>query len=165
MSTDIINASSHIIDDRNLSLSVVSNRQTPVEDLADYIRRVRNEKGLSLRDVEIKSGLAISKGYIGQIENRIVLGHSVTPQKLQALSRGLGVSEDEIFAIARGKSHREPEMPAEFAVLFYGWEEATDEQKAETLAAIRMIAESFQRRRERGPQKTKGSNGTAKKKK
>ncbi|MET0650202.1 MAG: helix-turn-helix transcriptional regulator, partial [Pyrinomonadaceae bacterium] len=97
MSTKILDESSLSSDDGNISLSVVQTGRAIKEDLADYLRRIRNEKGLSLRDVEVKSGSKISKGYVGQIENRSVLGQSVTPQKLQALSVGLGVSEDEIF--------------------------------------------------------------------
>lgn len=98
---------------RYISLLAVNNRHRPVEELADYVKRLRFEKGLSQREVEVKSGNRISKGYIGQIENREVLGHSVTPQKLQALAVGLGVSEDEIFAVARGKS-LEPMTPTDF---------------------------------------------------
>ncbi|HEX6624046.1 MAG TPA: helix-turn-helix domain-containing protein [Pyrinomonadaceae bacterium] len=82
----------------------MNSRREQIEDLADYVRRVRYEKGLSQRDVEVRSGGGISKGYIGQIETREVLGHSVTPQKLQALAAGLGISEDELFAVARGVS-------------------------------------------------------------
>jgi transcriptional regulator with XRE-family HTH domain len=80
----------------------VSDERRHVEDLADFVKRMRHEKDLSQRDVELKSGGEISKGYIGQIENRDVLGDSVTPQKLKALAAGLSVSEDEIFAVARG---------------------------------------------------------------
>src|SRR5919206_2156312 len=110
MSTGISPTLTVIAGGRFTSLSAVNNRQRQIEDLADYLRRVRNEKGMSQRDVEIKSGNRISKGYIGQIENREVLGHSVTPQKLQALAVGLGVSEDEVFAVARGKSLAIPEV-------------------------------------------------------
>jgi transcriptional regulator with XRE-family HTH domain len=121
------------------------------EDLADYVKRVRHEKGLSQRDVEIKSGNGISKGYIGQIENREVLGQSVTPKKLQALAKGLEEPEDKLFAIARGIAENgEPkELEEEIAVMFYGWSEASEEDKRATLEAIRMVGESFQQRRRR----------------
>jgi transcriptional regulator with XRE-family HTH domain len=113
MSTGISPTLTVIAGGRFTSLSAVNNGHRQIEDLADYLRRVRNEKGMSQRDVEIKSGNRISKGYIGQIENREVLGHSVTPQKLQALAVGLGISEDEIFAVARGKSPNEPDIEKE----------------------------------------------------
>lgn len=103
MSTNILDKTCDTLYDRYSSLLVVAARRAEVEDLADFVRRTRHEKSLSLRAVEIGSSGAISKGYVGQIENRTVLGHSVTPQKLSALAKGLGVSEDEIFAVARGK--------------------------------------------------------------
>ena len=81
----------------------MSSAQSKMEDLADYVRRVRAEKGFSLNDVEVNSGNRISKGYVGQIENRQVLGDNITPQKLKGLARGLRVDEDDIFDLARGK--------------------------------------------------------------
>lgn len=103
MSTNILDKSCDTLSDGYISLFVVTAGRAELEDLADFVRRTRHEKNLSLRAVEENSGGAISKGYVGQIENRAVLGHSVTPQKLSALSKGLQVSEDEIFAVARGK--------------------------------------------------------------
>lgn len=150
MSTDILASLVEISGGRNTSLFAVNNGQKKLEDLADYVSRVRFEKDLSQRDVEIKSGHSISKGYIGQIENRTVLGRSVTPQKLQALAKGLGVSEDEVFDVARGVNAAEPStLEAEVGVLFYGWDDASDEDKKATIEAIKMIAEGFQRRRTR----------------
>jgi transcriptional regulator with XRE-family HTH domain len=165
MSTGISPTLTVIAGGRFTSLSAVNNRQRQIEDLADYLRRVRNEKGMSQRDVEIKSGNRISKGYIGQIENREVLGHSVTPQKLQALAVGLGVSEDEVFAVARGKSLAIPEVfDSEIYVMFRGFDELSDEDKADLLGTIRMLAAEVQRRR---PRKTaengKGSKRGGKK--
>ena len=71
------------------------------ERLADYVRRVRNEKGFSLSKVEKNSGSEIDASYINRIENDLI--RNVTPEKLSALAKGLEVSEDEIFAVARGK--------------------------------------------------------------
>ena len=76
--------------------------ETERETLADYVRRIRYEKNLSLRDVSIRSGGQIANSHISRIENGEAAGVSV--DKLQALAKGLGVSEDEIFAVARGKS-------------------------------------------------------------
>lgn len=81
----------------------VDNRR--VETLGDYVRRVRTEKGLSTTDVETISRQGSLKGisdaYVTQIEN----GHvtNVSPQKLAALARGLQISEEELFAVVRGK--------------------------------------------------------------
>lgn len=70
------------------------------EGLADYVRRVRREKGLSTLDVERNSGNRITDGYVSQIENGYV--KNVSPEKLTALAKGLDVLEDDIFAVARG---------------------------------------------------------------
>jgi transcriptional regulator with XRE-family HTH domain len=150
MSTDICGILGDISGGRYISLSGVNKGRPEPEDLADFLKRIRFEKGLSQRDVEIKSGGGISKGYIGQIENRTVLGHSVTPQKLSALAKGLQVSEDEIFAIARGKSLSGAEVfDSEIAVLFNGFDELSDEDKLELLATVKMLANEVQRRRPR----------------
>lgn len=151
MSTDISTIMVAISGGQYISLSGMKNGQRPAEDLADFVKRIRHEKDLSQRDVERRSGgpkEGISKGYIGQIENRDVLGISVTPQKLRALAIGLDESEDDVFAIARGVNGNEPStLEKRFAVMFRGWDEASEEERAKTLAAVEMIAESFQRRR------------------
>lgn len=72
------------------------------ESLADFIRRIRAEKNLSLSDVVTRSGNLISNGYISQIENHYV--KSVTASKLKALAKGLGISYEEISAIAGGQA-------------------------------------------------------------
>src|SRR5688572_7987110 len=79
------------------------NRQQP-EGLADYVRRVRGEKGFSLLDVQRNSRGQIAGSYVSRIENGVADAEGVTPKKLQALAHGLQVPEDEIFAVARGKS-------------------------------------------------------------
>jgi len=120
------------------------------ETLADYVRRVRvNEKKFSLSEVERNSNNQIDGSYVSRIENGLV--KNVTPEKLQALAKGLQVPEEEIFAVARGKSLTEPEsFDSEVAVLFAGYNELSDEDKKELLASIRLIANEVQRRR---PQK------------
>jgi len=57
---------------------------------------------LSTPEVERQSGGRITDAYVSRIENGYV--KNVSPEKLQALAKGLGVLEDEIFAVARGKS-------------------------------------------------------------
>jgi hypothetical protein len=79
------------------------------------------------------------------------------------LARGLQVSEDEVFAVARGRVLTEPEGPQDFGVLFYGWEDASEEERAATLDAIRRIAESFQMRRQRKPPDKGKGKGKGKK--
>jgi transcriptional regulator with XRE-family HTH domain len=78
--------------------AVITERET----LADYVRRIRNEKQLSLRDVSTRSGGQIANSHISRIESGEA--HGVSVEKLRSLAKGLGVPEDEIFAVARGKS-------------------------------------------------------------
>jgi transcriptional regulator with XRE-family HTH domain len=75
---------------------------TGQESLADYVRRVRGEKRLSLANVSQISGGQITRSHISRIENGELT--NVGLEKLRALAKGLGVPEDEVFAVARGKS-------------------------------------------------------------
>ena len=80
-------------------------KQAVRETLAEYVRRVRGEKRLSLEDVQRNSrrhGAGISRGYVSQIENGYY--RNPTPEKLRGLAAGLGVSEEELFALARGEA-------------------------------------------------------------
>jgi transcriptional regulator with XRE-family HTH domain len=74
---------------------------TERESLADYVRRIRNEKGLSLSDVRRASGNRIANSHISRIENGEVKGVGV--EKLTALAKGLGIPGEELFAVARGR--------------------------------------------------------------
>ena len=70
------------------------------DGLAKYVDRVLKEKHLTLRDVQVMSGWKITDAYVGSI----IRGRANNPsvEKLQALARGLGVDENEIFRVARG---------------------------------------------------------------
>jgi transcriptional regulator with XRE-family HTH domain len=130
------------------------------EDLADYVRRVRNEKGLSLLDIQRNSRNQIAGSYVSRIENRVADADGVTPKKLQALALGLQVSEEEIFAVARGKSLSEPEaFDNEIYVMFRGFNELSDEDKTDLLSTIRMLAAEVQRRRPRMPPDSNNGKG------
>jgi len=74
----------------------------PVSYLADYVRRVRNEKHFSLSEVSARSRGRISKTHTNRIENGSVTRVSLL--KLRALARGLSIPEDELIAVAQGKS-------------------------------------------------------------
>jgi transcriptional regulator with XRE-family HTH domain len=71
------------------------------ERLGEFVRRVRNKKGLSLLDVSKRSALfgpPISGSYINRIERNPKL--KVTPDRLKALAHGLGVPVEEILVHA-----------------------------------------------------------------
>jgi len=74
------------------------------ESLAKFVRRVRTEKKLSLAEVERQSGRfgeRIAASYVNRIENEIKT--RLSADRLTALAHGLGVPEDELFAVARGR--------------------------------------------------------------
>jgi transcriptional regulator with XRE-family HTH domain len=75
-----------------------------ITSLADYVRRIRNEKNLSLAQVSARSRGRIGKTHINRIENGTV--GSVSLIKLRALALGLDVSEDDLIAVAQGKPPR-----------------------------------------------------------
>ena len=99
------------------------------ETLAEFVRRVRSEKNLSLSDVERQSarhGPKIAKSYVSRIEN----GHNDNPgpEKLKALARGLDVPEEEIMAVAFGRSPKSPAEARELKMLGYFRELPGDRQ-------------------------------------
>jgi transcriptional regulator with XRE-family HTH domain len=71
-------------------------------NFANWIRWVRSGKQLSYKDVERNSGSRISSGYLHQIENEQVDPNAISVEKLKAIAKGLGESEDLIFRVARG---------------------------------------------------------------
>jgi transcriptional regulator with XRE-family HTH domain len=128
-----------------------------IENLADYVRRIRQEKGLSTLDVERNSGNQITDGYVSQIENDYV--KNVSLQKLKALAKGLGVPEDELLTVARGKSPAEdPEYRNwKYAALFDNAKKLTPEQmvKFETIMEIarREVERMLQEQAHESPRK------------
>jgi transcriptional regulator with XRE-family HTH domain len=103
-------------------------REQP-ESLADYVRGARSRARLSLLDVErqsARSGYKIAGSYVSRIENGIARNPS--KDKLVGLARGLGVPEEEVFAIARGKSMKEPSS-SELKLLIYFRELPTERQE------------------------------------
>ena len=70
-----------------------------VEPLADFVRRVRREKNLSLADVSKQSarfGTRIAASYVCRIENEPK--RRPTANSLAALANGLGVPIEELLA-------------------------------------------------------------------
>lgn len=76
------------------------------ETLADFVRRTRLDKRFSLVDVARNSEGHISESYVSRIENGYIL--NVSPAKLIGLAKGLRVTEDELFTVARGQSLTTP---------------------------------------------------------
>lgn len=105
------------------------------EDLADYVRRIRAEKGFSTAEVEKNSRFTITDGYVSRIENRYV--KNVSPEKLQALAKGLSVSEDEIFAVARG-AKTVGDLPLDEVRVLQLYRELPPDRKEDVLAHLEL---------------------------
>lgn len=157
MSTTILNGIFSIKNVPYGKRPVVNSERT--ESLANYVKRVRADKGFSLADVRRNSGLEIANSYISRIENGEVT--NVTPQKLRALARGLGVSEDEIFAVARGKPLG-PMSPTDFYTAlealgveqfqaYGGVNNLSDEDRAEIVGVLTAMIEQKLKRKQTAP--------------
>ena len=116
------------------------------ESLDRYVRRVLKEKGLSYAEVEARSEGAISDSYIGNIVTGSV--GSVPVAKLKALARGLDVSEDEIFAIARGHSPADLRefQKSRFATLFDKYKRLHADDQQEMLILLEAVEHEIERR-------------------
>jgi transcriptional regulator with XRE-family HTH domain len=70
----------------------------PIEskELGDLVRKMRRERGMSLRAVADASGLDWS--YIGRLEKGEI--GTPDPAKLQKLARGLAVEVEDFYALA-----------------------------------------------------------------
>ncbi len=80
-----------------------SNNSVMTEKIGDFVKRIRNEKDLTVADVSKASnrkGESISTSYINKIENEPNVNMSYP--KIQALARGLGVTETEIISRISG---------------------------------------------------------------
>lgn len=133
----------------NITLRGVSRKHD--EDLADYIRGKLRE-GLTLRGIEERSGGEITHSYL----SKILSGAASNPStdKLRAIAKGLGVTPEEIFSVAAGKPLSNGKaFDSEIAVLFKGFAELSDKDKAELLGTVKMLASEIQKRR---PRVTKG---------
>ena len=115
------------------------------ESLADYVRRVMSEKGLTYREVQARSRNSITTGGVSDI----VQGKTKNPgiHTLSALARGLGVPEEEIIAVARGKDPEgNPDFKKwKFASLFDEAEQLTPEQMAKFEILMEMARREVQR--------------------
>ena len=112
------------------------------EALSDFVRRIRSEKNLSLMNVNRRSGGHIAGSYVSRIENGYIL--NVTPKKLRALAKGLGVSEDEVFAMARGSDALD--IDADLAALLQKYEALPKEHRDELRILIKVIDREIDRR-------------------
>jgi transcriptional regulator with XRE-family HTH domain len=114
------------------------NDRCPVLSLADYVRRARVEKNLSLANVSARARGAIGKTHINRIENGTVTRVSIS--KLGALAIGLGVSLDEVLEVAQGK-FRTVDSGANDVKLLSWFRQLSPDRQEDFLIMIRALAE------------------------
>ena len=80
-----------------------------MENLAEYVKRIMREKNIRPVDIERDSDGRIKDSYLASI----ISGKSknITVGQVQALAEGLGVTEEEIFRVARQIESRGEMMP------------------------------------------------------
>ena len=106
------------------------------ERLGEFVRRIRNEKGLSLIDVSKQSarfGRRISGSYVNRIERNPKL--RVTPDKLKALAHGLGLPVEEMLAHAVKRMSRDEADALSLATRF---RELSPKRKSDVCSIIQL---------------------------
>jgi transcriptional regulator with XRE-family HTH domain len=116
------------------------------EILSDYVRRVMKEKNLTFKQAEKRSRRSISTGTL----NDIIQGRNTNPTVaiLKGLARGLGVSEDEVFTVARGLriDHQREFDESDIAALFYKYRQLSERNKKELRPILEVIDHEIERR-------------------
>lgn len=125
------------------------------ETLGQLIQRRLTDLGM--RKSELARALGTSAAYVGDLANDTARTtksgrYTPSPEMARKLARVLEVRLEEVLAAIgylRPRSAIEgPRDPLEeVKVLFFGWDDATDEERESALDDLRMIAERFQRRR------------------
>lgn len=79
---------------------MIRNEYMQQHSLADYVNKIMLERELSGYAVEKRSRGEITQSYVNRIKN----GEAKNPSadKLKGLAKGLGVTEEEVFRVARG---------------------------------------------------------------
>lgn len=76
------------------------NKHSKIETLSRYVKRILDEKQMTMKNVQERSEGGIADAYVGSIVNGVAKNPSV--DKLKALAVGLDEPEDDVFRVARG---------------------------------------------------------------
>lgn len=118
------------------------------ETLAEYVTRIRRQKGLSLRQIEGNCEKKLTASYIGRIAKGKY--QNLSMETVSALAEGLGVDLQEIFIVAYGKQPSETEtsllvfadavqklaMYPELIDVVRGWEKLNEKQRKAVLGTF-----------------------------
>ncbi len=114
--------------------------------LAEFLKSERKKRKLSAVDVERNSGGAISDSYISRIENGEVT--NVSPEKLDALAKGLGIPEDDLYRAARGLPPIDPDDKFEIFAETFDGKELSKSDWLEIEVVLRSLIEHKKLRKE-----------------
>ncbi len=108
-----------------------------INKLQDYVRRLISEKDLNYRQVARRSRGLISHSTVYDVIN----GRNTNPSlaALRGLAKGLGVTEEEMFASATGKTLEKDTIDARLALIGLKFRDLTDEQRIDAEALLRAL--------------------------
>jgi transcriptional regulator with XRE-family HTH domain len=117
------------------------------EGLADFVRRILKETGLTTSDVEQRAkrkGKRINSGYVSRVVSRTAT--NLTIEKLKALAAGLGVREEEVFnRVLEKPLESDPEyQESDFAFLFSKYKDLSESDKRELRTLIQAISREIE---------------------
>jgi len=116
------------------------------------------EKGLTAHDVERNSNNEITNAYVVGIKNGNYTNPS--PQKINALAKGLGVDPAFLFELASGsKPNKEKFEESIFGVIHHKWMQLSEESKAELRPIFKMIDRELEWRIKNQVSRSKNSEG------
>jgi transcriptional regulator with XRE-family HTH domain len=122
--------------------------------LAELVRcRAVEMNNLSTNEIARRAkaaGYELSNGTVWNVMNNRV--KDVKEDTLEAIGHVLNISKDEMLAAYYDKPLSEAEaFDSEIGVLFKGFDELSDKDKAEMLATVKMLGSEIQRRRPKKP--------------
>ena len=129
------NAGTHIVKTKRPTTK--NFKRKSLERLGDFVRRIRNEKGLSLADVSKQSALfgpRISASYINRIETDPK--RNPTAASLKSLAHGLGIPVPELFAHSIRSMSRDE---ADELALVTRFSELSPKRKSDVWALIQVL--------------------------
>jgi transcriptional regulator with XRE-family HTH domain len=108
-----------------------------INNLQDYVRRLISEKNLNYRRVAWNSRGMISHSTVYDIISGRNTNLSLS--SLRGLAKGLGITEEEMFAAATGKTLEKNTIDNRLALIGLKFQELTDEQRIDAEALLRAL--------------------------
>ena len=108
-----------------------------INKLQDYVRRLINEKRLNYREVARRSRGLITYSTVYDV----ISGRNTNPSlsALRGLAKGLGVTEEELFASATGKTFEKDTIDERLALIGLKFRELSDVQRIDAEALLRTL--------------------------